>query len=324
MDLNQLIVILATAIATSTPLVFGAVGETIAERSGVINLSAEGTVLLSAMGGFAMALATGSVILGFAGGAAIGAIVALIVAFGAITLKQSQIAIGFVLALLCADLSSYLGNPIALVPGPHVPSFPLPLLADIPVIGPLFFQSDLLVYASYVLVGATWFYFYRMRGGLLLRSVGDQPSAAFARGNNVVRLRYAYVLIGGALMGIAGAAFSLDFKAGVEPSPYGRIWLDHPGDRDLRRVESVARGGGRLPVRHPAVDGQRRPERDPHLPTQIFNVAPFVLMILVLMLTSGNLLDRLLIWLPADLRRRVVRTVHAPPPAALGQPFEQD
>ena len=324
MDLNQLIVILATAIATSTPLVFGAVGETIAERSGVINLSAEGTVLLSAMGGFAMALATGSVILGFAGGAAIGAIVALIVAFGAITLKQSQIAIGFVLALLCADLSSYLGNPIALVPGPHVPSFPLPLLADIPVIGPLFFQSDLLVYASYVLVGATWFYFYRMRGGLLLRSVGEQPSAAFARGNNVVRLRYAYVLIGGALMGIAGAAFSLDFKAGWShrhTAGYGWIILAiviFGGWNPLRAAVGAYLFGilqSMASVAQSAI---------PTVPTQIFNVAPFVLMILVLMLTSGNLLDRLLIWLPADLRRRVVRTVHAPPPAALGQPFEQD
>jgi ABC-type uncharacterized transport system permease subunit len=216
MDLAQLLVILATAITTATPLVFACLGEMLTERAGVINLSAEGTVMLGAMVGFVVAKTTESVWLGFLGAAAVGMLVALIVAYGAITLRQSQIAIGFVLALLCSDLSSYLGNPYVRIPGPTVPpAFPIPILEAIPMIGPLFFrQGDVLVYASYVLTIGMWFYFYRTRAGLTLRAIGEQPAAAFVRGHNVIALRYLYTLVGGAMIGIAGAAFSLDFKAG--------------------------------------------------------------------------------------------------------------
>jgi simple sugar transport system permease protein len=324
MDFNQLITILATAIAASTPLVFAAVGETITERSGVINLSAEGTILLAAMASFGAALATGSVLAGFAAGALVGMLIALVVAFGAITLKQSQIAIGFVLALLCADLSSYLGNPIVLVPGPRVPSFHLPLLSDLPVLGPLFFQSDLLAYASYALVIAAWIYLYKTRAGLALRAVGEQPAASFARGTRVVLARYAYTLIGGALIGIAGAAFSLDFKAGWShrhTAGYGWIALAiviFGGWNPLRAAVGAYLFGVLQSLASVAQSAI------PSVPTQVFNVAPFVLMILVLVVTSGDVLSRLLSWLPPGTRRRVLRTVHAPPPAALGRPFEQD
>jgi simple sugar transport system permease protein len=323
MDLNQLLIILATAIATATPLVFAAVGETINERAGVINLSAEGTVMLCAMVGMAAALATGSVIPGFIAAAVVGALVASVVAYGTITLKQSQIAIGFVLALLCSDLSAFLGNPIVRVPGPTVPSFQVPILKDIPVIGPLFFQSDLLVYCSYALILVTWVVFYRTRWGLTLRSVGEQPAAAFARGTNVVRNRYLYTLIGGALMGIAGAAFSLDFKAGWSyrhTAGYGWIALAiviFGGWNPLR----VALGAYLFGVLQSLASFAQDKVA---VPTQVLTVAPFVLMILVLVLTSASWLDRLLAFLPAETRRTVLRGIRARPPAALGKAFEQD
>ena len=324
MDFNQLIVILATAIATATPLVFASIGETITERAGVINLSAEGTILLSAMTGFAAAYATNNVLAGFLAAAIVGALIALIVAFGAITLKQSQIAIGFVLALLCGDLSSFLGNPIVLVPGPTVPSLRIPILQDIPVLGPLLFQSDALVYASYLLMALTWVYFYRTRNGLLLRSIGEQPAAAFARGSNVVRMRYIYTLLGGALMGIAGAAFSLDFKAGWShrhTAGYGWIALAiviFGGWNPLRAALGSYLFGILQSLASVAQSSIQ------NVPTQVFSVAPFVLMILVLVLTSGEWLDRLLAYLPAAWRRPITRAIHAPPPAALGKVFEQD
>jgi simple sugar transport system permease protein len=323
MDANQLLIILATAIATATPLVFAAVGETINERAGVINLSAEGTVMLCAMVGMAAALATGSVIPGFIAAAIVGALVAAVVAYGTITLKQSQIAIGFVLALLCSDLSAFLGNPIVRVPGPTVPSFQVPILKDIPVIGPLFFQSDLLVYCSYALILITWVVFYRTRWGLTLRSVGEQPAAAFARGTNVIRNRYIYTLIGGALMGIAGAAFSLDFKAGWSyrhTAGYGWIALAiviFGGWNPLR----VALGAYLFGVLQSLASFAQDKVA---VPTQVLTVAPFVLMILVLVLTSSSWLDRLLAFLPTEARRNVLRGIRARPPAALGKAFEQD
>lgn len=324
MEFNQLIIILATAIATATPLVFAVVGETIAERAGVINLSAEGTIMFSAMAGFAAAYLTNSLILGFVAAAVVGALIALIVAFSTITLRQSQIAIGFVMALLFVDLSSFLGNPFVRIPGPTVPSFPIPILKDIPVIGRLLFSSDLLVYASYLVVIVAWIYFYRTRGGLMLRAIGEQPNAAFARGTNVVKMRYLYVLIGGALMGIGGAAFSLDFKAGWSyrhTGGYGWIALAiviFGGWNPFRAALGAYFFGILQSLASVAQD------RVQGIPTQVLTVAPFVLMIVVLVLTSGSWLDRLMSFFPAETRRTILRTIRAAPPAALGKPFEQD
>jgi len=326
MDAAQLLTILATAIATATPLVFACLGETLTERAGVINLSAEGTVMLGAMVGFVVAKTTENVWLGFAGAAAVGMGVALVVAYGAITLRQSQIALGFVLALLCSDLSSYLGNPYVRIPGPTVPpAFPIPILEAIPVLGPLFFrQGDVLVYAGYVLIVGMWFYFYRTRAGLTLRAIGEQPAAAFIRGYNVIGLRYAYTLIGGALMGVAGAAFSLDFKAGWSyrhTAGYGWIALAiviFGGWNPLRAALGAYLFGALQSLAGVAQSSLQ------NVPTQVFTVAPFILMIFVLMLTSAGWLDRLLSRVPMGLRRTLGRALRSSPPAALGRPFEQD
>jgi len=330
MDTDQIIAILATAIATATPLVFACIGETITERAGVINLSAEGTIMLAAMTGFAVAKTTESLgntpslLLGFGSAALVGAAIALIVAFGALTLKQSQVAIGFVLALLCADLSSFLGNAFVRIPGPTVPSFNVPFLQDLPLVGKLLFQSDLLVYTSYGLIALVWMYFYRTRAGLMLRAIGEQPAAAFARGTNVILMRYFYTLFGGALMGIAGAAFALDFKAGWShrhTGGYGWIALAiviFGGWNPLRVALSCYFFGilqSMAGVAQSVI---------PAIPTQVFTVAPFVLMILFLVLTSSEWLERVLKLLPPTLGRAAAQTIHSTPPAALGRVFEQD
>jgi general nucleoside transport system permease protein len=330
MDTDQIIAILATAIATATPLVFACIGETITERAGVINLSAEGTIMLAAMTGFAVAKTTEglgntpSLLLGFSSAALVGAAIALIVAFGALKLKQSQVAIGFVLALLCADLSSFLGNPFVRIPGPTVPSLSVPLLKDIPLVGKLLFQSDLLVYASFALIVVAWVYFYRTRAGLMLRAIGEQPAAAFARGTNVILMRYFYTVFGGALMGIAGAAFALDFKAGWShrhTGGYGWIALAiviFGGWNPLRVAISCYFFGILQSMANVAQSAI------PNIPTQVFTVAPFVLMILFLVLTSSEWLERLLKLLPPTLNRAATQTIHSTPPAALGRVFEQD
>ncbi|MGK3983151.1 ABC transporter permease [Sorangium sp. So ce136] len=317
----EILSLLATALAASTPLVYAAVGETLAERAGVINLSAEGAMMLSAMVGFAAALSTGSVLAGFAAAAASGALVALVVAIGGVHLRRSQIAIGFVLAMLCADLSSVLGGPFVRVPGPTVSAVSIPVLRDVPVLGPLFFQSDPVVYASYALVAGAWLFLYRTRAGLLLRAVGEQPAAAHARGAHVARVRTAATLVGGALVGVGGAAYSLDFKAGWShrhTAGYGWIAL------------AIVIFGGFHPVRAAlgaylfgvlssmASLGQ---SALPSVPTQVFSVAPFALMIVVLGLTSSGLLERLGALLPDAARRPLLRAFDATPPAALGKPY---
>ncbi len=147
---------LASMLADSAPLVFAVIGETISEKAGVTNLSLDGSILLSAMVGFAVAFTTDNLYLAFLAAMFVGALVASIVAFSSIVLKLDQIAVGFVLTLLCTDLSTFFGNPFVRKPGPAVPHLPIPFLADIPVIGKLFFDQNVVIYLSFILIAAAW------------------------------------------------------------------------------------------------------------------------------------------------------------------------
>src|SRR5262249_11457361 len=176
--------------ADPPPLVFAVLGETIAERAGVINLSLDGLILLTAMAAFAAARASNNLLAGVAAAVAIGACAGLIVALASLTLRQNQVAAGFVLTILCQNIAYVVGNPVAHVPGPQAAYAPIPVLSAWPVIGPLLFSHNAMVYASMLSVAAAWWYLTRTRAGLALRGLGEQPAAAFARGVDVIRLRY--------------------------------------------------------------------------------------------------------------------------------------
>lgn len=206
--------VLAGIIAAATPLVYATIGETISEKAGVINLSLDGSILLSAMVGFAAAFASGSVAVGFLAAVGVSMAVAALVAFASIELRLNQIAVGFVLFLLARQLALFLGDSYVGEPGPKVPAWDIPLLSDIPIAGELFFRHNVSVYGSFVLIIATYWFLYRTRPGLELQGVGERPEAAFARGVPVNRMRYVYTIIGGGLVGLAGAAVSLDQIAG--------------------------------------------------------------------------------------------------------------
>jgi general nucleoside transport system permease protein len=332
MGIDLTIIGLASVIALAAPVLFAVIGETITERAGVINLSINGTILLTAMAGFAVALNTQSLFLGFLAGAAIGSFVALIVAFSSITLKLSQVAVGFVLTLVCRDLAYFLGNPVMGRPGPRLPSFNLPILQDIPYIGPLLFRQDLVTYLSIILIFVAWFFIFRTRPGLMLQGIGERPAAAFVRGANVNRQRFIYTMIGGAIVGLAGPTYSLSVKAGWMGTISG---LDGIGWIAL----AITIFGGWNPLR--AAFGAYlfvllqwlgvvlQPSM-PGIPSQVLQVAPFPLMILALLLVNiGNTewVERMLAALPDRTRHfiaRLLRTMRASPPAALGVPFEQD
>ncbi|HEY4691856.1 MAG TPA: ABC transporter permease [Bellilinea sp.] len=329
---NTTLVGLAGILASAAPVVFAVIGETITEKAGITNLSINGLILLTAMAGFATAATTGSLILGFLVGAAIGAFVSLIVAFGSIALKQSQVAIGFVLALMCRDLSYFLGNPFMGLSGPRVPPLPIPGLAEIPVLGVLFFRQDILVYASFVLIAVAYIFVFKTRPGLMLQGIGEQPATAYVRGANVNRLRYFYTIIGGALVGLAGPMYSLSVKVGWKGTITG---LDGIGWIAL----AITIFGGWNPLR--AAFGAYlfvllqwlglvlQPSL-PNIPSQVLQVAPFPLMILTLLLVNiGNSewVDRTLAGLPEEVRRfiaKVLRAMRTTPPAALGIPFENE
>lgn len=219
---------LSSIVAAASPLVYAAIGETIAEKAGVVNLSLEGSIMLSAMTGFAVAFVTGHVLIGFLAAIVAGMLIAGIVAFASIELRLNQIAVGFVLTLLAIELSGFLGDPYVGQPGQQVPSLPIPLLSDIPFLGKVLFDHNLSVYGSYLAIVGAYLFIFRTRRGLELQGVGERPEAAFARGIPVNRLRYLYAIVGGGMAGIAGAAFSLDQKLGWSEgrtSNYGWIAL---------------------------------------------------------------------------------------------------
>jgi len=326
METDFLIQTLATIVAASAPVVIAAIGETISEKGGVINLSLDGSIALSAMTGFAVALTTGSAALGILAAMAIGALIALIIAFASITLRQEQVAVGFVLAMLCTDLADFLGNPIVRKPGPSIPPTPIPYLSDIPILGPILFDHNLIVYLSMLSVVAAWWWIYRTQPGLKLQGIGERPESAFARGVNVNRMRYIYTVAGGALVGLAGAAYSLNVKLGwSHHHTFGIGWIALAivifGGWNPWRVAAGSYFFGLLKALGSIL--QRNPAFN-KVPTQIFSSAPFALMIFALLLISSEGVDRLLALLPPRLARRIDRTIRGRSPGGLGKPFVQE
>ena len=326
MDTNFLIQTLSSVVAASTPVVLASLGETISEKSGVINLSLDGSIALSAMAGFAVAFTTHSVTLGILAAMAVGALVALIVAFASITLRQQQVAVGFVLTMLCTDLADFLGNPFVRKPGPSVPHMPIPYLSRIPVLGPILFDHNLVIYLSMLSVVAAWLFIYKTQPGLKLQGVGERPESAFARGVNVNRLRYVYTMVGGALVGLAGASYSLSIKLGwSHRHTFGIGWIAlaiviFGGWNPWRVVAGsylfgLLKALGSILQRNPAFAS---------VPTQIFSSAPFALMIFALLLVSSEGVDRLLALLPTRLARTIDRTIRGRSPGGLGRPFVQE
>lgn len=319
----ELIRILASIIIQSAPLMIAVCGEVITERAGVVNLSLDGTMLMTAMAGFVIALQTDSVLTGFLVAAVIGALFAFIVAFGSIRLRQSQVAIGFVLTLLGDDLSAFLGQNYSRMPGPLVEHLGIPLLKDIPVLGPIFFDHDLVVYFAFVLVGITWWFMNRTQPGLHLRGAGERPEAAFARGVDVNRLRYLYTILGGALVGIAGAAYSLDVKLGWSDGHvrgFGWIALAiviFGGWSPLKGALGAILFGATKAL---ATALQRQ---FPEVSVVAFNALPWLMMIFVLLVSSSDLTERFITLLPRRLQRPMNRLLRVAPPLALGTRFEE-
>ena len=338
---EELLNTLSSIVANATPLVIASLGETITERAGVINLSIDGSLALSAVLGFAAAWTAQEagilseplqLVVGIAIAMLIGALVAVLIAFSSIKLRRDQVAVGFVLTLLATDLARFLGADYTRIPGPKIPKWEFPILRDIPIIGDIFFDHNVLVYFSFVLVIGIWFWLFRTRQGLAHRAIGERPEAAFARGTRVNRQRYIYTFIGGALVGLAGAAYSLNIKPGWAnpPSMLGDGWIAlaivifggwHPFRvvlgaylfAALRAVSSDIQKNGLI------VFGQTI-----EFNFVLLNGLPWVLMIGTLLLVSSGTIDRLVLLMPKPLQKRLRAFLRSNPPKALGIRFDED
>lgn len=220
------IALLAAVIVASTPLLFAAVGELVAERSGVLNLGVEGMMLAGAVTGFAVTLTTGSHALGIASAALAGAAMALLFAILTLSLMANQVATGLALTIFGVGLSALVGSSFVGTPLTRLPRLDIPGLSDLPVLGPLLFRHDFLVYLAVALTLAVAWFLARTRGGMILRAVGENHEAAHGLGYPVIRIRYLAVLFGGLSAGLGGAFLSLAYTPmWIEQMTAGRGWI---------------------------------------------------------------------------------------------------
>jgi general nucleoside transport system permease protein len=312
------VVVLASAVAYGTPLVYAALGELLAERSGVLNLGVEGMMLVGAVMGFWAVQRIGGpgglVLLLAVGVAALaGAAVALVHAVLVITLRASQIVSGLALTVFAgaAGLSSYLGNNLNLADSPARHAFrPLDVLGldGVPVAGPIVFGQTWLVYASWACVVLVGLYLSRTRPGLNVRAVGESPAAADAMGINVVRYRYAHTLAGGAFAGVGGACFSLAITPQwVDGLTGGAGWIAIALVIFAFWRADLCLLGAYLFGAFQALPLTLQAREVTVLPTEVYESLPYVMTIVVLVLVSTR-----------GARRRLGA------PAALGLPYVRE
>ena len=304
MTFTWVVPVILSVISASTPLLLAAAGELVAEKSGVLNLGIEGMMLVGAIIGFAVTVGSGSWILGILAASVAGAAMAAIFGLLTLVLLANQVATGLALAILGTGLSALIGKGFVGVAIQPLPKLQLPLLTDLPFVGPIVFHQDLLVYASFALVPAIAWFLYRTHAGLALRSVGDSHDAAHAIGYHVIGIRFAAVLFGGFTSGLAGAYMSLAYTPlWAENMTAGRGWIAlalvvFATWRPLRLLLGAYLFGG-ISILQLYVQSLQLA-----IPSQFLSMLPYLATVLVLVLISR---DRVKIRLNA--------------PACLGKPF---
>lgn len=217
---------LAATLVMGTPLVLAGIGEFITEKAGVLNLGVEGMMLVGAAAGFIAFVELNSRILGFATALLAGAAMALLFALLTQTFRANQVASGLALTIFGVGLSAFMGRPYEGAGIPGLAKLDIPVLSDIPVLGPVLFHQDPMVYVSLAIALAVMWLTYHSRTGLILRAVGESPEAAHAMGYHVIAIRYLAIAFGGALAGMGGAYMSLvSPHLWVENLVAGRGWI---------------------------------------------------------------------------------------------------
>lgn len=216
--MNLVLEVLTGGVRGGTSIMYAALGETVSERAGVVNLGTEGSMLAGACAGYAIAAQTGNPWLGALGGAVAGMLLSLVLAYFVLSRGSNQLATGLVVLFLALGLTSLFGAAYVSQTITPFRIWDVPLLSDIPWIGPIFFQQDPLTYLAYFLVPAIWWLLFRSRWGLLIRGAGERTEVLSTYGHRVIPTQYLAVLIGGALAGIGGAQLS---------TAYANAWFEN-------------------------------------------------------------------------------------------------
>ena len=302
MDSTALLI--AATLSAGTVLAIAALGLLINEKAGIVNLGAEGMLLCAAIAGFATVVHTGNSWLGFAAGMAAGAFLAAVFGVLVIWLNTNQYATGLALSLFGAGFSAFAGIKYVQEKLPEQSQYPIPFLADIPLVGPALFRQHPMVYIAMALTAGLIWFLYRTRAGLVLRSVGESPESAHALGYPVRRIRLAAVVAGGALCGLAGAYVSVVYTPlWVEGMIAGKGWIalaltTFATWRPARVLLGAYLFGGvtmlQFHLQSMGLD----------VPTQFLSMLPYLATIVVLVLISRNPL-----WIRVNM------------PSSIGKPF---
>ena len=309
METSILSEILVATVIAGTPLIIVALGQLVAEKSGVLNLGAEGMMAMGAVAGFAVTLYTGNPWLGVLAGMVAGALMSLLFAFVVLTLMGNQVATGLALSILGVGLSAFIGKPYESEILQTVGTIRIPLLADLPIIGEALFNQQPLVYFTWLLFAAIVWFLYRSRQGLVLRAVGESPSSAHSIGYPVIRIRYMATLFGGAMAGIGGSFLSVYYTPlWVEGMVAGRGWIAialvvFATWRPFRVLAGAYLFGGVM-VAQLFVQGSYL---DSNIPSQLLSALPYLATIIVLVIIS-----------------RDQNTVRLNAPVSLGQAFRPE
>jgi ABC-type uncharacterized transport system permease subunit len=307
--------ILTITLRAGTSLLYATLGEIYTERSGILNLGVEGMMMVGAATAFAMAYHSGSAWLGLLAALLVGGLLGSIQAFLTVTLRADHVVSGLALTIFGTGLASFMGQRLGPggttmvgLQGPGFQPFALPILSQIPLIGPSLFKQDVLTYGLYLLVPLLWFYLYKTRFGLSLRAVGERPQAADALGIDVTRLRFGYTIFGGVLVGAAGAHLSLGYLQGwADNITGGRGWIAialviFATWDPLRAVIGALLFGGINAIQ------LRMQAAGTTIPASFLNMMPYIFTIIVLVVIT---------WWEA-VRKRLGA------PAALGLPFVRE
>jgi len=224
--METVIAIVLATLGAGTPLVFAALGELVTEKSGVLNLGVEGMMVVGAVCGFVVAAESGSLWLGVLAAGLAGAAMAGLFAVLVLSFQANQVAAGLALTIFGLGVSATIGLDYTSVALTGMQPLHTPWLSELPVVGPLLFSLDPLMYLSFVMLAAVSWFLYRTRAGLMLRGVGEAPESAHAIGCPVIRIRYLAVLFGGAMAGLGGAYLALVYTPlWVEGMSAGRGWI---------------------------------------------------------------------------------------------------
>ncbi|MEO8249139.1 MAG: ABC transporter permease [Burkholderiales bacterium] len=297
--------LIASTLNAGTVLALASLGLLINEKAGIVNLGAEGMMLCAAIAGFATVANTGNPWLGFAAGMAAGALLAAIFGWLVVWLNTNQYATGLALSLFGVGFSAFVGINYVQARIPDRPRFDIPVLGELPFIGPALFRQHPMVYFTIALAALLVYFLYRTRGGLVLRSVGESPQAAHALGYPVRRIRLLAVVAGGALCGLAGAYISTVYTPlWVEGMVSGRGWIalaltTFATWRPARVLLGAYLFGGVTMLQfHLQGSGV-------HVPSQLLAMLPYLATIVVLALISRNPA-----WIRANMPASLGKTFH--------------